>query len=90
MVQQYEREFQIAALKSSENDRMVSSNLSTSMTPGGWINVVIDPEGSTDKTGYNSNGSGQYNGGGGNPHSLNSYDSNSDSSETDDKVFESP
>ena len=88
MVQQYEREFQIAALKSFENDRMVSSNLSTSMTPGGWINVVIDPEGSADKTGYNSSGNGQYNGGSGNLPSLNSYDSGSDSSETD--VFESP
>lgn len=86
MVLQYEREFQIAALKCTENDRM--ANLSTSMTPGGWINVVIDNEESTDRGTYGSNGSGQYNGG--ELPSFSSYDSSSDSSETEDRVFDSP
>ena len=38
---QYEREFQIAALRCSDVDG--SMNLSTSLAPGGWINVFIDP-----------------------------------------------
>ena len=39
----YEKQFQIAALRSSESERMGASNLSTSLTPTGWIHVSIDP-----------------------------------------------
>lgn len=42
MVLQYEREFQIAALRSSDTDPLAPSNLSTSLAPGGWINVFIE------------------------------------------------
>lgn len=42
LVIQYEREFQIAALRSSDGDGR-PTNLSTSLAPGGWINVFIDP-----------------------------------------------
>ena len=42
ITEQYDREFQIAALRGADNERMVPSNLSTSLTPGGWINVFID------------------------------------------------
>ena len=38
----YEKQFQIAALQTTESERM-SSNLSTSVTPTGWINVSIEP-----------------------------------------------
>ena len=48
LILQYEREFQIAALRSSDSDSsLVPSNLSTSLTPGGWINVFIDPSSSS-------------------------------------------
>ena len=39
----YEKQFQIAALRNTEPERMGTSNLSTSVTPTGWINVSIDP-----------------------------------------------
>lgn len=39
----YEKQFQIAALRSSESEKMGASNLSTSVTPTGWINVSIEP-----------------------------------------------
>ena len=39
----YEKQFQMAALRSSESERMGVSNLSTSLTPTGWIHVSIDP-----------------------------------------------
>lgn len=39
----YEKQFQMAALRSTESERMGASNLSTSLTPTGWINVSIDP-----------------------------------------------
>ena len=39
----YEKQFQIAALRSSESERMGASNLSTSLTPTGWIHVSIEP-----------------------------------------------
>lgn len=39
----YEKQFQIAALRSSESERMGASNLSTSVTPTGWIHVSIEP-----------------------------------------------
>ena len=39
----YEKQFQIAALRSSESERMGASNLSTSLTPTGWIHVSINP-----------------------------------------------
>lgn len=38
----YEKQFQIAALQTTESERM-SSNLSTSVTPTGWIHVSIEP-----------------------------------------------
>ena len=38
----YEKQFQIAALRTAESDRM-ASNLSTSVTPTGWIHVSIEP-----------------------------------------------
>ena len=48
LILQYEREFQIAALRSSDSDSSLTpSNLSTSLTPGGWINVFIDPSSSS-------------------------------------------
>ena len=51
LILQYEREFQIAALRSSDSDSsLVPSNLSTSLTPGGWINVFIDPSSSSSST----------------------------------------
>lgn len=39
----YEKQFQMAALRSSESERMGASNLSTSLTPTGWIHISIDP-----------------------------------------------
>lgn len=39
----YEKQFQIAALRNTEPERISTSNLSTSVTPTGWINVSIDP-----------------------------------------------
>jgi regulator-associated protein of mTOR len=44
LVIQYDREFQIAALKCSDGDALVQANLCTSLAPGGWINVFIDDE----------------------------------------------
>lgn len=41
LIQLYEKQFQVAALRSSESDRL--TNLSTSLTPTGWIHVSIDP-----------------------------------------------
>lgn len=39
----YEKQFQIAALRSTESERMGGSNLSTSLTPTGWIHISIEP-----------------------------------------------
>ena len=39
----YEKQFQMAALRSSESEKMTTSNLSTAVTPTGWIHVSIDP-----------------------------------------------
>jgi len=38
----YEKQFQIAALRTQETEHM-ASNLSTSVTPTGWIHVSIEP-----------------------------------------------
>lgn len=53
----YEKQFHIAALNFSEGKRISATNLTTSVTPTGWIHVTIDPpdietsfEGSTPKT----------------------------------------
>ena len=43
MVVLYEKQFQLAALRSTEPERMGVTNLSTSVTPTGWIHVSIDP-----------------------------------------------
>ena len=55
---QYDREFQIAALRGADNERMVPSNLSTSLTPGGWINVFIDVPQEDEPTGRPVEGNG--------------------------------
>ena len=39
----YEKQFHIAALNFSEGKRIAASNLTTSVTPTGWIHVTIDP-----------------------------------------------
>ena len=39
----YEKQFHIAALHFSEGKRISASNLTTSVTPTGWIHVTIDP-----------------------------------------------
>lgn len=39
----YEKQFQMAALRSSESEKMFASNLSTSLTPTGWIHISIEP-----------------------------------------------
>lgn len=40
----YEKQFQIAALRNTEGERTAATNLSTSVTPTGWIHVSIEPE----------------------------------------------
>lgn len=39
----YEKQFQIAALRNTEAERTGVGNLSTSVTPTGWIHVSIEP-----------------------------------------------
>lgn len=39
----YEKQFQIAALRNTEVERTGVNNVSTSLTPTGWIHVSIDP-----------------------------------------------
>ena len=39
----YEKQFHIAALHFSEGKRIAATNLTTSVTPTGWIHVTIDP-----------------------------------------------
>lgn len=39
----YEKQFQIAALRNTEVDHAGVSNVSTSLTPTGWIHVSIEP-----------------------------------------------
>ena len=39
----YEKQFHIAALNFSEGKRISATNLTTSVTSTGWINVTIDP-----------------------------------------------
>ena len=39
----YEKQFQIAALRNTEGERTGVRNLSTSLTPTGWIHVSIEP-----------------------------------------------
>lgn len=92
IIQQYEREFQIAALRCSENERMVPSNLSTSLTPGGWINVFIDATQDNDARHNGVSGRSPQNGDliNGEGFVGSYYGSSSDSSETEDKVFDTP
>ena len=52
----YEKQFQLAALRCSESDRVNSSNLSTSLTPGGWIHVSIDASPNTSSSASTSDG----------------------------------
>lgn len=39
----YEKQFQIAALRNTEAERTGVGNVSTSLTPTGWIHVSIEP-----------------------------------------------
>ena len=49
----YEKPFHIAALHFSEGKRVATTNLTTSVTPTGWIHVTIDP---LDSDGKNEGG----------------------------------
>lgn len=40
----YEKQFQIAALRNTEAEQAGGSNVSTSLTPTGWIHVSIEPK----------------------------------------------
>ncbi|CAI8016839.1 Regulatory-associated protein of mTOR [Geodia barretti] len=50
----YEKQFHIAALHFSEGKRVAATNLTTSVTPTGWIHVTIAPQ---DSDGENEGGS---------------------------------
>lgn len=44
MILLYEKQFQIAALRNTDVEHPGVSNVSTSLTPTGWIHVSIEPE----------------------------------------------